>query len=83
MEELIRFIDAFYKANHRTPSTREIAEHTLLKKSSAYNYLAALRAEGRIDFDGRIIITAKINDIIVKDCKIQGVVVNIIKGTQA
>ena len=39
MKELIDFIDGFYVAYHRTPSTREIAEGTSLQKSAVHNYL--------------------------------------------
>lgn len=62
MKELINFIDGFYVAYHRTPSTREIAEGTSLQKSAVHNYLAALREEGRIDYDNRMIMTERIND---------------------
>ena len=62
MKELIDFIDGFYVAYHRTPSTREIAEGTSLQKSAVHNYLAELREEGRIDYDNRMIMTERIND---------------------
>ena len=62
MKELIDFIDGFYVAYHRTPSTREIAEGTSLQKSAVHNYLAELREEGRIDYDSRMIMTERIND---------------------
>ncbi len=62
MEEMIAFIDRYYEDYHRTPSTREIAAGTSLKKSSVHNYLAALRDQGQIDYDGRMIVTEKIND---------------------
>ena len=64
MEEMIAFIDKYYEDYHRTPSTREIAAGTTLKKSSVHNYLAALRDQGQIDYDGRMIVTEKINDLI-------------------
>lgn len=62
MKELIDYIDRYYEAYHRTPSTREISEHTSLTKSSVFNYLSALREEGLIDYDGKMIVTEKIND---------------------
>lgn len=65
MQELIDFIDSYYVAYHRTPSTREIAEGTSLQKSAVHNYLAALREEGRIDYDSRMIMTERINDQIM------------------
>ncbi|MDO5436363.1 MAG: transcriptional repressor LexA [Clostridia bacterium] len=61
MRQLISFIDDFYDAYHRTPSTREISEHIDMTKSSVYNYLEALRNEGVIDFDGKMIVTESIN----------------------
>ncbi|MCQ2458476.1 MAG: transcriptional repressor LexA [Clostridia bacterium] len=60
--QLIRFIDSYYDAYRHTPSIREIAEHISMTKSSVHNYLSALRDEGIIDFDGRMIVTEKIND---------------------
>ena len=62
MKEMIDFIDAFYLVYHRTPSVREIAEGTTLSKSSVATYLAALRDEGEIDYDKKLIRTERIND---------------------
>ena len=61
MREMINFIDGFYLAYHRTPSTREIAEGTSLSKSSVATYLAALRDEGKIDYEKNLIRTERIN----------------------
>lgn len=61
MRQLISFIDDFYDAYHRTPSIREIAGQTDMTRSTVYNYLEALRNEGIIDFDGKMIVTESIN----------------------
>ena len=61
MKEMIDFIDAFYLVYHRTPSVREIAEGTTLSKSSVATYLAALRDDGEIDYDKKLIRTDRIN----------------------
>ena len=60
-KEMIDFIDAFYLVYHRTPSVREIAEGTTLSKSSVATYLAALRDDGEIDYDKKLIRTDRIN----------------------
>ena len=62
MQEIIDFVDRYYDAYHCTPTTREIAENTSLGKSAVYNYLAEMRDDGLIDYDGKMIITEKINE---------------------
>ena len=61
MKEMIDFIDGFYLVYYRTPSVREIAEGTSLSKSTVATYLAALRDEGEIDYDKKLIRTDRIN----------------------
>lgn len=61
-QEIIRFVDQYYNDYHCTPSSREIAENVSLGKSAVSNYLAEMRDEGLIDYDGKIIVTEKINE---------------------
>ena len=56
MQEIIDFVDQYYEAYHCTPTTREIAENTSLGKSAVYNYLAEMRDNGMIDYDGKMIV---------------------------
>lgn len=56
-QDIIRFVNQYYREFHRTPSTREIAENISLGKSAVYNYLTAMRDEGLIDYDGKVILT--------------------------
>ena len=60
MQEIIDFVDRYYDAYHCTPTTREIAENTSLGKSAVYNYLAEMRDNGMIDYDGKMIVTEAI-----------------------
>ena len=60
MQEIIDFVDAYYPAHHRSPSCREIAAHTSLKRSAVHNYLVLMSASGAIEYDGQTILTPNI-----------------------
>ena len=62
LQEVLDFVDSFYEVNHRTPSTREIAEQVSVSKSSVFNYLVALKESGKIDYDGKFIVTEKMQN---------------------
>lgn len=60
MQEIIDFIDQYYDTYRSMPTTREIAQNTTLEKSAVYNYLVAMRDNGMIDYDGKMIVTERI-----------------------
>ena len=57
MKEIIEFVDRYYPEHHRSPSCREIAAHTSMKRSTVHNYLVLMNASGMIDYDGQTILT--------------------------
>ena len=60
MKEIIDFVDRFYPQHHRSPSCREIAAHTSLKRSAVHNYLVLMNAAGLIEYDGQTILTPSV-----------------------
>lgn len=60
MKEIIEFVDQFYPAYHRSPSCREIAAHTSMKRSTVHNYLVLMNASGAIEYDGQTILTPNV-----------------------
>ena len=62
MQQIIDFVDAYYNDYHCTPTTREIAEHVGLSKSTVHSYLTEMSENGMIDYAGRMIVTDRIND---------------------
>lgn len=60
MRQIIDFVDKYYNDYHCTPTTREIAEHVDLSKSTVHSYLTEMSETGMIDYDGRMIVTEKI-----------------------
>ena len=42
MKEIIEFVDRYYPEHHRSPSCREIAAHTSMKRSTVHNYLVLI-----------------------------------------
>ena len=61
-KEIIRIVNRYYSDFYRSPSAREIAKKISLGKSAVYNYLAEMRDEGTIDYDGKMILTANIKE---------------------
>jgi len=61
-KEIIRFVNRYYSDFYRTPSTREIAKKVTLGKSAVYNYLAEMRNEGTIEYNGKMILTSNIKE---------------------
>ncbi len=60
MQQIIDFVDKYYNDYHCTPTTREISEHVDLSKSTVHSYLMEMSETGMIDYDGRMIVTEKI-----------------------
>ena len=60
MKEIIDFANRFYAHRHRSPSCREIAAGTTLKRSSVHNYLVAMNENGMIEYNGQTILTPEI-----------------------
>ena len=59
MKEIEAFVDEYYSRHHKTPSCREIAENTTLQRSAVHRYLTAMNNQGIIRYDGRTILTRK------------------------
>ena len=57
MKEIVDFADRFYARHRRSPSVREIAAGTTLKRSSVHNYLVAMNDNGMIVYNGQTIET--------------------------
>jgi len=81
-QEIIDFVDRYYSDFHCTPSTREISENISLGKSAVFSYLAEMRDEGMIDYDGKMIVTDKINNKI-NDFNTVGIIGSIPCGPMA
>jgi len=60
MREIIEFTDRYFARNRKTPSCREIAANTTLKRSSVHNYLVAMNETGMIEYNGKDIITPNV-----------------------
>ena len=61
--EIIKFVDAYYEDNGRSPSTREIASEVGMSYPMVSRYLSDLRDRGQIEYDGhRGIVTNAIRD---------------------
>lgn len=60
MKEIIEFVDGYFPENHKSPSCREIAAHTSMKRSTVHNYLVYMNASGMIEYDGQTILTPNI-----------------------
>ncbi len=60
---IIRFVNSFFIKNHRSPYMSEISSEIGLSKSNVFNYINELAAEGKIEYDGRSIVTDVIRKI--------------------
>ena len=57
MDEIIAYVDRFYSQNHEYPTCSQIANNTSLQRTAVFNYLVAMHKEGRIEYDGKRIVT--------------------------
>ena len=57
MEEIIAYVDRFYSQTHEYPTCSQIAENTSLQRTAVFNYLVAMHKEGKIEYDGKRIVT--------------------------
>ncbi len=61
--KIINFVNNYFSKYDRSPSTREIAEHTDISRSTVQRYLSDLKEEGTIEYDGhRHIVTDYIRE---------------------
>jgi len=60
MKEISAYVDAFYRANHFSPSLSEIAKGVDVAKTTVYRYLVEMNERGLISYDGRTIESTKI-----------------------
>ncbi len=61
--DIIKFVNSFFIQNHRSPSMSEISAEVGLSKSNVFNYINELAAEGKIEYDGKSIVTDVIRKI--------------------
>ncbi|MGI6029678.1 MAG: transcriptional repressor LexA [Candidatus Heteroscillospira sp.] len=59
MEQIKKYVDAFYLENVRSPSTSEISDGIGIPRSTAYKYLVAMDERGMLAYDGKTITTGK------------------------
>lgn len=57
MDEIIAYVDRFYSQNHEYPTCSQIADNTSLQRTAVFNYLVAMHKAGRIEYDGKRIVT--------------------------
>ncbi len=57
MNEIIAYVDRFYSQTHEYPTCSQIAENTSLQRTAVFNYLVAMHKEGKIEYDGKHIVT--------------------------
>ena len=57
MDKIVKFVDAYYLENGRSPSTSEIGNEIGVSKSTACRYLQEMRKKKMIVYDGRFIET--------------------------
>ena len=70
MNEIVDYVDRYVQRNRKSPSTKEISEHVALGRTAVYNYLVALNEAGRIEYDGKTILTPKTRGILHGMCNI-------------
>ena len=56
-DKIIDYANDFYRANHRSPSVREIAAKLDVGKSTVHKYLVEMNENGEIGYDGKNIVT--------------------------
>ncbi len=57
MNEIITYVDRFYSQTHEYPTCSQIADNTSLQRTAVFNYLVAMHKEGKIEYDGKRIVT--------------------------
>lgn len=57
MDEIIAYVDRFYSQTHEYPTCSQIAENTSLQRTAVFNYLVAMHKQGKIEYDGKRIVT--------------------------
>ncbi len=57
---ILAFAEEYYENNRHSPFTSEIAKATGSSRTTVYRYLAAMDANGTIEYDGKTIVTKKI-----------------------
>ncbi len=80
MQEIIAFVDRFYPEHHRSPSCREIAAHTSMKRSTVHNYLVLMNASGMIEYDGKTILTPAVRAMAAGGTRSVGIVGSVACG---
>lgn len=60
METIKEFLEQFYFENGRSPSTTEIGKAVGIARGTAYRYLVEMDERGIIQYDGKAILTEKI-----------------------
>ena len=79
MREIIEFTDRYFALNRKTPSCREIAANTTLKRSSVHNYLVAMNEMGMIEYNGKDIMTPNVRAM-RQDARRIGIVGSVTRG---
>ena len=57
-------LDLYVQKHRKSPTTKDISERVPLGRTAVYNYLVALNDAGRIEYDGKTILTPKTRGIL-------------------
>ena len=60
MEQIIQYVDEYFREYQRTPTTIQIGREVHLDKANVYRYLTEMKEKGMITYDGEIIGTSAI-----------------------
>lgn len=60
MQRIKEYVEVYYTSEGHSPSTTEIADEVGIARGTAYKYLLAMKDQGLISYDGKEIITDKI-----------------------
>ena len=61
MDQIVPFVNSYYRKNHRSPSLRQIADGTGIPKTTLQRMLQTMADAGLIDYDGETVVTDQIN----------------------
>ena len=61
MDQIIPFVDGYYRQNHRPPSLRQISAGTGISKTTLQRMMLTLANAGLIDYDGDTVVTEQIS----------------------
>ena len=61
MDQIIPFVDGYYRQNHRSPSLRQISAGTGISKTTLQRMMQTLANAGLIDYDGETVVTEQIS----------------------